>query len=851
MLVVFAFMLPLILLLSWFTQSQFNQRLHEYTVQNRDLESARIERVFQQTLNDRRKELLQIRSALELEQTEVLNHLLTQSFFERHRIIVINHHGEVKPLLPQNRQADSTTRSLVEQLTPPLQELTFQFDEKGFIRLNHSDFAAVALPLKHRQWRGMLLVESISDNDYQRLMQAYETLKSAQLVGIAADAPTNTTIPTLFGPKLELKLVFKQEYVAQFADQTTMLFAQIVSLVLLALLILYILQHRLVIGPLKRFTEGLSQASSEEQHRQLLEGGSPELRRLAEDCNGLFLQSAHHQRQRDALLRAISDAVIVVDANGEIELINNAAESLLGVTHRSAFGHRMQQVLNDKSGIKLDSDLIYLLHGDGTSIDGEIRLKRGEVIKYSCVKTLDENGQTQGAVMVLRDMTRDIYIKRQLQQRAQQDSITKLFNRQVFERELEGLAKKGGQHAVCFMNLNRFKIINDSCGHTAGDRMLADVAAEMMQHVRPQDTLARIGGDEFGLIMPDTSALEVAKILKSVSERVHSITLFWDSGSYKVGISIGVSFCDGSQTPYETFKEAEIACSVTKAKGGEGQIHFFDSLDQDSASQRNAPMWAMKINDAIMNDDLVLFYQPIEPTSDQNNGKRKCEILLRIKEDNGRILAPGQFIAAAERFNLMPQVDRAVIRKSFEWLAQNPHIWDTQVISINLSGTTLNSDGLVGYVEQLMQTYRIPPHTVCFEVTETAALTNENHALELLHELRRRGFAFSLDDFGSGFASYGYLRRLPVDYVKIDGCFVKNLATDSKDYAIVKSIHDVCRVMGIETVAEFVEDQETLERLRQIGVTYAQGYGIGRPKDLSTYEPLGSVEDLLLRPFEE
>jgi EAL domain-containing protein (putative c-di-GMP-specific phosphodiesterase class I) len=260
-------------------------------------------------------------------------------------------------------------------------------------------------------------------------------------------------------------------------------------------------------------------------------------------------------------------------------------------------------------------------------------------------------------------------------------------------------------------------------------------------------------------------------------------------------------------------------------------------LDQDLAQERNAPQWAMRINDAIINDDLVLFYQPIEPVLEQTT-RRKCEVLLRIREGDGKLLPPGQFIAAAERFNLMPQVDRAIIRKTFEWLARNTELWETQVLSINLSGTTLSNGGLVNYIDEMADLYRIPAETICFEVTETAAIANETRALDILNSLRNKGYSFALDDFGSGFASYGYLRKLPVDYVKIDGCFVRNLATNPKDYAIVKSIHDVCRVMGIETVAEFVEDQETLARLRAIGVNYAQGYGVGRPKELEGYQPL-------------
>ncbi len=839
--------MPLVVLLSWFTQNQFEQRLHSFSEHQQVIEYGRVKREFVATLSERRDELLQIRTALELDQPQVLEHLLARNYFERLRILVINHYGELHPLLPQNRAIDSSTASLLEQLARPLEQETFQFERSGFAQLQNNEFALITLPLKHRQWRGIVLVQSIGDEQMLALIQSHANLKSATLTR-ASKSPQEQQLPMLFGKPLALQLQFDLDAINNFTSQAAAVFMQTMLLALSVLLGLYLLQRRLLLQPLSSFVARLQQVRDRDVSAPLPVATGTELGQLAQDCNELFRQRHQQQRQRDSLLRAVNDAVVVVDNDARIELVNPAAEILLAVEHGPVQHCTLQELVAGEAGAQLDNDLRELLNSSRVSLDSEVQLpKSGEVLKYSVVRTLDGQGQTLGAVMVMRDMTKNLQLKMQLQHRTQRDSTTKLFNRQVFERELEELANKPGQHAVIYMDLNRFKLINDSCGHTAGDRMLHDVSAEMRQNIRNQDILARIGGDEFGLIMPDSSALEVAKVLKNLSERVQGITLYWDSGSYKVGISIGVAFYRGEQTPYETFKDAEIACSVTKAKGGEGQIHFFDSLDQDLAHQRNAPLWAMKINDAIVNDDLVLFYQPIEPTDGNNNGKRKCEILLRIKEEGGRILAPGQFIAAAERFNLMPQVDRAVIRKSFEWLARNPHLWDSQVISINLSGTTLNSDGLVSYVEQMVKTYRVPTHTVCFEVTETAALTNENHALEILNELRRRGFAFSLDDFGSGFASYGYLRRLPVDYVKIDGVFVQNLATDDKDYAIVKSIHDVCQVMGIETVAEFVEDQETLERLQEIGVTYAQGYGIGRPKDLATYEPLGNADDALLQ----
>ncbi|GAA4900294.1 cyclic di-GMP phosphodiesterase PdeB [Ferrimonas pelagia] len=846
----FGLLMPVLLLVSLAVYGLTRDGVSRFNQQQQGLERANLQVEFDGLLQQRRSELLEVRTAVELSRHEVQDHLLLRSYLARHWVLVVNHHGELRPLLPNSRQSDGTLEALVKELEPQLANEGFQTERSGFASLRDQPLAYISLPLKHRSWRGLLMVQTINEEVIQPLIARHVRMDGVRIVPAELTTPQALQLPTLFGPPLELKPQYRSQFTDDLSSKMLHLQLLMLTLILVALLLFFLLAQRSMLHPLRRFSIQLdSQLANHKQSQPMPLGGDRELAELAQLCNELFRQRHHNRQQKNTLLRAVSDAVVMVDNKARIELVNPVAERLLAVDHGPVRQCTLSSLVAGSAGQELHGALTELLGSGRINQEGKVVVPRGErwqTLEYNAARTLDGEGNTLGAVMVLRDVTRSEQMKQELQQKSERDHTTGLFNRHVFERTLDDLAKRRGQHAVCYMDLNRFKLINDSCGHEAGDRMLRDVAHEMTQCCRSGDLLARIGGDEFALIMPDTSALEAARLLKTLSDGVQGITLYWDSGSYKVGISIGVAFLrHGEQTPRETFKDAEIACHATKAKGGESQIHFFDSLDQDLAHQRNAPLWAMRINDAIVNDDLVLFYQPIEPVHGSSD-KRKCEILLRIKEEGGRILAPGQFIAAAERFNLMPQVDRAVIRKSFEWLARNSHLWDSQVISINLSGTTLSSDGLVSYIDQMCETYRIPSHTVCFEVTETAAIGNENHALEILHALRRRGFAFALDDFGSGFASYGYLRQLPVDYVKIDGCFVRNLANNPKDYAIVKSIHDVCRVMGIETVAEFVEDQETLQRLKTIGVNYAQGYGLGRPKDLETYHPVLEAQDAMM-----
>ncbi|MBY6187762.1 EAL domain-containing protein [Marinobacter hydrocarbonoclasticus] len=801
---------------------------------------AHLQMDVEQWLAANRRELSALRSAVESEQPEVVAFLLNQARLNGQIPLVMNHHGELRVLQSGTAPVDGNSEAMRSLLDPILSTGSFQFERSGFVQLQNQVFGLVALPLNHRNWRGLVGIEAFDQEKLDNLSYRHAGVHAVTLIEASEDSPL--ALPRFAGPSVTLLPQFDvtegQIRTAQIGRVISVL---TLVLVLLAITFLFTFR-RTVLGPLDGMKRRIEQAMHQSKaSRPLPESGKDELAEISALCNEIFAQRHHQRQQLVTLLRAVNDAVVMVDPHARIELVNTEAERLLAVDHGPVRQCALVSLVPGPAGQELHAALKELLCSGRISLEGRVRLRQGEQerqVAYHAARTLDKEGNTLGAILVLKDITRAELMKRELVQKSQRDHITGIYNRQTFEQHLEGLGEHPGQHAVCYMDLNRFKLINDSCGHEAGDRMLRDVAQEMIRSIRPGDMLARIGGDEFGLIMKDTSALEAARVLKQMMERVEGITLYWDSGSYRVGVSIGVAFQRGDeQRPREVFKDAEIACHANKGKGGESQIHFFDSLDQDLAHQRNAPHWAMKINEAIVNDDLVLFYQPIEPVH-ASQQRRKCEVLLRIREDGGRILAPGQFIAAAERFNLMPAVDKAVIRKTFEWMARNSHLWNSQVLSINLSGTTLSSGNLVGYIDEMCALYRVPPETICFEVTETAAIANENRALEILHALRRRGFAFALDDFGSGFASYGYLRQLPVDYVKIDGCFVRNLASNAKDYAIVKSIHDVCRVMGIETVAEFVEDQETLSRLRAIGVNYAQGYGIGRPKDLETYQPI-------------
>lgn len=563
--------------------------------------------------------------------------------------------------------------------------------------------------------------------------------------------------------------------------------------------------------------------------------GNEELEVLASRVNSLLARIYQQKERAKITLESIAEAVILTDVDANVIYMNPRAELLLDVASCYAIGQSLASLL--KAGEQLNQAVFTCIRLEESAPQVEkIKLLTASprIMERSISNLRNHDKEIVGTVVVLRDITQEELLKHQLQKRANFDSITGLLNRQAFDEQLPQFATSAKTIAVCYLDLEQFKLINDSCGHTAGDRMLAMVAKAMQACLGPQELLARLGGDEFGLVICNRSALSVAQLLKQMIAQVSMQVLNDKNCNYKVGLSIGVAF---GRAPYidaqELLKDADIACIAAKAKGA-NQIHFYDDKDKELTYQRNAPKWAVRIAQAIEENELILYYQPIRGLG-SGPQRQRMEILLRIQEPCGRILAPAQFIAAAERFKLMPDIDKEVIRKAFLWLSLNPVLWPDHCISINLSGNSLGAEGMVEYIAQQQHIFDIPSQCICFEITETTAIQNRNRGMEMLKQLRKLGFSFALDDFGSGFASYGYLRELPVDYVKIDGCFIKNLAVNAKDYAIVKSIQDVCRVMGIETVAEFVENQDIIDRLLSIGINYAQGYAIGRPQPLANY----------------
>ena len=420
---------------------------------------------------------------------------------------------------------------------------------------------------------------------------------------------------------------------------------------------------------------------------------------------------------------------------------------------------------------------------------------------------------------------------------AYHDALTGLVNRAEFERRLQHAmnAQKdghGAHHALLYLDLDQFKIINDTCGHIAGDALLRALTIDLLQHVRDRDTLARLGGDEFGLLLENCPVDRAREIAERIRETIQSFRFSWKQHSFVIGASIGVVAIDPTcSSVEEALSAADMACYAAKDLG-RNRVHLYRRDDAELNRRHNEMQWASRITQAIEENRLCLYQHSIVALNEHEPVYYR-EFLVRMVDDEGGLILPNAFIPAAERYNLMQSVDRWVIERVFHCLAialDHGLVTDIEPLCfINLSGASLSDDGLTGFIHQLLKKYRLPPHMICFEITETTAITDFPAATEFVSTIKREGCRFALDDFGTGMSSFSYLKRLPVDFIKIDGSFVKNLRSDPMDYAIIQSIANIAHIGGMRTIAEFVEDEEVMALLRQIGVDFAQGYGIDRP----------------------
>jgi diguanylate cyclase (GGDEF)-like protein/PAS domain S-box-containing protein len=453
----------------------------------------------------------------------------------------------------------------------------------------------------------------------------------------------------------------------------------------------------------------------------------------------------------------------------------------------------------------------------------------------------DESGNLTHYVGIQTDITESYNLTQQLSYQATHDSLTGLVNRAEFERYLQRALRRahtdGSEHALCYLDLDQFKIINDSSGHIAGDELLKQLAEVLKAKVRKSDLLARLGGDEFAVLVEHCTLQDAERVAEVLRKAICEYRFQWDGKSYAVGVSAGlVPITPLTVSMTEVLKAADAACYAAK-DSGRNRIHIYREGDAELSRRYGEMRWVSRINEALEKERFALRYQPIVPLGSQGAPYWHYEFLLSMRDRDGALISPGAFLPAAERYGLSVKIDRWVVANALSWLSTHPdELAQTGLCSINLSGPSISDKNFLGFVVEQLEAKQVPPEKVCFEITETAAITNLSSASRLISTLRDLGCSFALDDFGSGVSSFAYLKNLAVDLIKIDGVFVKDICSDPVSRALVKSINDMGHAMGKRTIAEAVEDQGVFEELRRIGVDYAQGYGITAPRPLTTLE---------------
>lgn len=414
------------------------------------------------------------------------------------------------------------------------------------------------------------------------------------------------------------------------------------------------------------------------------------------------------------------------------------------------------------------------------------------------------------------------------------DHLTGLANRSHFERRLnealESARRWQSHHALLYLDLDQFKVVNDTCGHLAGDQMLKHLSLLLREHVRESDTLARLGGDEFGILLEGCSIERAQQIAQQCLRVLNDSRFSWAGRSFAIGGSIGVvAITAESPSVQDLMRNADMACYAAKDMG-RNRIQIYSDEDHELRRRRDEMQWVARINWALEHERFTLFRQRIDALQ-QAGGESCCEILIRLRDENGGLVAPGAFLPAAERYNLAPAIDRWVVRNLLH-LLKIGGVPLARVFFVNISGATLSDESFFAFLRRELRDAGLPPATLCLEITETAAIANLSRAVEFIEGIRAEGCHFALDDFGAGLSSFSYLKSIPVDYLKIDGAFVRDILDDPMDYAIVESINRIGHVVGIKTIAEFVETEAIRSELTALGLDYGQGFGIHRPEPL-------------------
>jgi len=541
-------------------------------------------------------------------------------------------------------------------------------------------------------------------------------------------------------------------------------------------------------------------------------------------------------------LRSIGDGVITTDAECNVEYINPVAEELTGWKVDDASGRVIDEIFrgfHEETCEPLENPLAVSIRRSRSikSVRPTLLIRRDGnelYIESTASPIRDGKGDVTGGVLVFHDVSESRELNRRLSYHASHDILTGLVNRAEFENRLERALKSAKaretSYALCYLDLDQFKIVNDSCGHQAGDALLGQLGALLKSKIRWRDTLARLGGDEFGVLLESCNLEQALETAETLRVAVGDFKFMWDDRSFRLGVSIGVvPITAGNEDVAALLSAADSACAAAK-EAGRNRIHSFEENDIDLQRRRREQQWAARINNALEENRFELFRQTIQPLQISDEGAH-YEILLRMRDETGGIIAPGLFIEAAERFSLTPRIDRWVVTNAFRWLVSEADERERLTLcSINLSGQSIGDDKFLPFVIEQFQMSGLDATKICFEITETAAIASYSQANRFINALKELGCMFALDDFGTGLSSFGYLKHFPVDFLKIDGSFVKEILHDPIDREMVRSINEIGHLTGKKTIAEFAENEEIITMLKGMGVDYAQGYGVAEPK---------------------
>jgi diguanylate cyclase (GGDEF)-like protein/PAS domain S-box-containing protein len=636
---------------------------------------------------------------------------------------------------------------------------------------------------------------------------------------------------------------------------------------------MWLLLELLAIGGTLIFVRSFGQSLAPLRHvidrGQAWEGGglettsaqsTDELGVLAEDYRALLLarQQAEAELHREkelaqVTLASIGDGVITTDTQGRVSFLNAVAEHLTGWTLDQARGRDLievfpiinefnrRPVVNPVSRCLREGRIVglanhtVLVRADGREI----------AIEDSAAPIRNSQGGLIGVVLVFHDVTRAREMANRLSWQATHDTLTGLYNRRAFEDRLHHLLQKTDDlnrtaHVLLYIDLDQFKVVNDIAGHIAGDEMLKQIAGFMQHQVRESDMLARLGGDEFGLILTDCDLHHANRVADKVHQVLEAFKFAWEGRVFRVGASIGVlEFRPGLHSLTELLSAADLACYTAK-NAGRRRTHVYAPDDVHTQQHRSEMDWATRISEAVEHDRLVLFGQRILRLDGKAEPGEHFEVLVRLRDNGDQLILPGVFLPAAERFDFMPIVDRWIITRTFSMTADCLRICGKHAIAqcaINLSGATLGDPSLLPFIKSQLALHHLSAQLFCFEITETAAISNFTSTMNLIHDLKAIGFRFALDDFGSGMSSFSYLRNLPVDYLKIDGQFVRGAATDPVSRTLVSNINDIGHLLGKQTIAEYAEDSAIIDVLRELGVDHAQGFGVHEPEPFEQLLP--------------